>query len=436
METGPIASIRSRRNFIVGAAAAAGTAATLIPSAAYAVGGGTAISGFFDVTKAPYNADPTGATSSSTAINNAIAAAQANGGGIVWLPPGKYLLTAGLTITSQVVLCGAGWGTPPQENPNAATNATGNGSWISISSISFTPITIMGRGATVRDLAFIHTQPTNVTTVGWVPQNYPFTIECNVDDVHLENLFFRNATRAIVIRGYVISPPAPARTGLGRVSLRHIWGQPIWEGINIDDVFDIVRIDDVDFWPFWSGTDPVMAFQRLGDCRALTCQKVDGILISNFFAFGYRRAFYFTQSTNIVGGFTSEFQMSNCVVDSCPVGLEIDADNTFGKMSNFYTLGGPSSLQGITVDANGVVLMCSNVTVKDIGGEGIRVSGTGTQASIENLWVFAWDQASLGFAGVSVLNGAHVMLGHGRYFSGSTSPQTATGSSGTISIDN
>lgn len=62
-------------------------------------------SALFDVTRAPYSADPTGAVSSQTAIADAIAAA-AVAGGDVFIPPGTYLYT-GLSVPQGVNIYGA-----------------------------------------------------------------------------------------------------------------------------------------------------------------------------------------------------------------------------------------------------------------------------------------------------------------------------------------
>jgi hypothetical protein len=66
-----------------------------------------------------YGADPTGVNDSSTAINNAIKAALQNdpgltnvshGGGIVYIPPGKYLIANPIVLYSGITLQGAGRG--------------------------------------------------------------------------------------------------------------------------------------------------------------------------------------------------------------------------------------------------------------------------------------------------------------------------------------
>lgn len=65
---------------------------------------------------ADYGADPTGTTNSATAIQNAVNAAQTaaytgNSGGIVWFPPGRYLIGSTIVVTgSNITLWGAGGG--------------------------------------------------------------------------------------------------------------------------------------------------------------------------------------------------------------------------------------------------------------------------------------------------------------------------------------
>ena len=70
----------------------------------------------YDVTKAPYSADKTGATDVTIAIQNAIDDAKSNGGGVVYLPAGTYQVNPGsngycLRITSSnISIKGAGVG--------------------------------------------------------------------------------------------------------------------------------------------------------------------------------------------------------------------------------------------------------------------------------------------------------------------------------------
>lgn len=67
------------------------------------------LSHVFDVTTVPYGAKGDGVTDDTTAIQAAITAANAAGGGTVVFPPGTYIVTS-LTIPSNLTLLGAGSG--------------------------------------------------------------------------------------------------------------------------------------------------------------------------------------------------------------------------------------------------------------------------------------------------------------------------------------
>ncbi len=88
--------------------------------------------GYISVTSSPYNADPTGATDSTTAIQNAVNAGTSQAKG-VWIPQGTYLVTSHILVNN-VTLTGAGpWytvltGAPPGGgNGNSVSNGTGVG---------------------------------------------------------------------------------------------------------------------------------------------------------------------------------------------------------------------------------------------------------------------------------------------------------------------
>ena len=57
-------------------------------------------------TDAPYSADPSGKTDSTTAIQNALYAVEELGGGVVYLPAGDYLVTRTIFVPAGVVLQG------------------------------------------------------------------------------------------------------------------------------------------------------------------------------------------------------------------------------------------------------------------------------------------------------------------------------------------
>ena len=70
-----------------------------------------------DVTAAPYSADPTGQTDSTSVINNAIAAAALAGGGTVYFPAGTYKVSGLLVSGNNVTLRGCGTASTLVPNP-------------------------------------------------------------------------------------------------------------------------------------------------------------------------------------------------------------------------------------------------------------------------------------------------------------------------------
>ena len=65
---------------------------------------GMAQSSVINVTAPPYSADPTGVADSTAAINSAVAACAAAGGGVVYFPAGTYLVTPVSSTVAAIVL--------------------------------------------------------------------------------------------------------------------------------------------------------------------------------------------------------------------------------------------------------------------------------------------------------------------------------------------
>lgn len=389
----------------LGAGALLAASANAAQTSAPAGGGHASPAGYFDVTAAPYRARGDGAHDDAPAIQAAINNAAARGGGVVWLPPGLYRLGAGLTVPNQVILAGAGWGPP---------YTPANGSTLYVTSTDFVPVTVKGRGATLRDLAVFHEQPPPAPT--WAPRDYPAAVQINADDVRLENVFLQNPTVGI------------AMENVGRVTVNRLWGQPLKTGITIDNAQDVIKIDNVHFWPFWHSDAGVMDYLKRS-AVAIASYRNDNPHFSNVFALGYNALFLFGASAR---GITSKFRIVNADADICRAGILIPASGTTGQVTNFTCQG--SGAQGIFVSGDHVTLQASNVRVTDFDNNGIRAQGEGTVVTLENVWIENWDQSHKGFPAIEAASpGATIMVGFGRIFTGSKSPQT--GGVGTVKLD-
>jgi hypothetical protein len=273
--------------------------------------------GWFDVYE--YGAAGDGTTPDDAAIQDAVNEAASKGGGIVRLPPGTYLLRAGVTIPSQVQVVGAGW--PPfwvsgEQNP---------GTWLRVDSPGFSAITVTGAGVSIKDLAFVYNQSTPISA--WKPNEYPHAIHVHSSDVLLENIHLFNPTR-----GIRVSQPDGV---IGSVSLNRIWGQPILEGIYVDNdrhlietnndfARDVIKTSNVHFWPFWCQSmstpaegEPVNTFQATYGV-AIRSGRNDNLHFSNVFVAGYSRGFLFDRK-----GIKSNSMIVNADLDYCTIGIEV-----------------------------------------------------------------------------------------------------------------
>lgn len=312
------------------------------------------IPGYFNVQD--YGATGLGKANDSPSIQYAINAAAAHGGGIVWFPPGLYLIdkgadtglgaTRGFTIDASVILAGAGTGKPQfNDNPSSNPFAT-NGSKLLVTNHGIVPIVITGWGTVIRDIAIYHQQPEPVIGQPWKPDPYPAAILVAAHDVRLENLYLRNPTVGIVSEN------------AGRLSISRLFGQPLQTGISIDNARDTMRIDNVHFWRFWSDADPVAKY-TFENALAIESYRNDNPHFSNIFAIGYRAGFLFGSSRS---GITHKFRIINADSDNCQVGIHVvdGASRTDGQVANYTAAGGKV---GIQIDADNATIQCTNIII-------------------------------------------------------------------------
>ncbi|PSL23302.1 carbohydrate-binding protein [Chitinophaga ginsengisoli] len=135
-------------------------------------------------TAAPFNAKPDGVTDNTTAIQNALTKASTDGGGIVFLPPGKYKVTGHLTVPTNVELKGAADNSTTPTGPGAvlepyADKGNPNG----------TPFIKLSAGSGLQGITINY--PEQLASL--VPNfpAYPYTIQVTGSDVYIINVGLR-----------------------------------------------------------------------------------------------------------------------------------------------------------------------------------------------------------------------------------------------------
>jgi hypothetical protein len=135
-------------------------------------------------TAAPYNAKGDGVTDNTTAIQNALNQAGTDGGGIVFLPPGKYKVLGHLTVPTNVELKGAN---------DVSTAPTGPGSVLEVyadqGNASGTPFLRLSAGSGIRGLVFNYPQQRGDLVPNFYV--YPYTIQGLGSNVYIINTGIR-----------------------------------------------------------------------------------------------------------------------------------------------------------------------------------------------------------------------------------------------------
>ncbi len=150
----------------------------------------------YNATLSPYNAS-TGAYDNTAAIQNALNQASADGGGIVFLPSGKYKVRGHLTIPSNVELRGAldiqtvphGGGTIIEVYENRGNE---NGA-------SFIQLK---ENAGIRAIVIDYPEQVFDGSDTWMPTAYPYTIQGQGDNVYVINTNVRGAYKGLDLFTY------------------------------------------------------------------------------------------------------------------------------------------------------------------------------------------------------------------------------------------
>lgn len=119
--------------------------------------------------------------------------------------------------------------------------------------------------------------------------------------------------------------------------IRNISGQPLKLGVWVDAIYDIGRIENVHFNPWWSMKPKLFAWQ-MANGVAFRFARTDWQYVLNTFCFGYHIGYHFAESKS--GGCNGNFLgigaddcQTSFVVDQCaPMGLLI----TNGEFVSFH----------------------------------------------------------------------------------------------------
>jgi Pectate lyase superfamily protein len=229
-----------------------------------------------------------------------------------------------------------------------------------------------------------------------VPKPYPWTIAMRgknpaVLDVELLNSY--NGIDASANERHLI---------------RNVSGQPLRRGVFVDGVYDIGRIENVHFNPWWSIDPAVLDWQRTNG-EAFIFSRTDWEYVLNTFAFGYGVGYRFNHSKdgecngNLLG----------IGADDCNVAVKVDQSAAFGLLitnGEFTSFHGKNPTQVVVAPGNTGVVRFSNCAFWGPCDRIADISGSGTVGFSDCTFV-QWDGRHQGLEAIRANGGSLLIRG-------------------------
>jgi len=307
-----------------------------------------------------------GKTDDTAAFQKALDTVCQAGGGTVYAPRGNYLFAGHLNVPDAVTLAGL-WQSVPAHNglrDAGLPKPTDDGTTF-----------LVAEGAGREEGPAFITLNTNSTLKGAVlyypnqnadaePTPYPWAIA------------MRGKNPAVLAVEMLNPYNGIDATRNERHLIRDVHGQPLRRGILVDSIYDIGRIENVHFNPWWSMKPRLFQWQ-MANGEAFLFGRSDWQYVCNTFCFGYKVGYRFIKSDSGVcnGNFLG------IGADDCQTALVVDQCAPFGLLitnGEFVSFHGPDpTMIDVGKDNTGSVRFV-NCAFWGPCNQIARIAGTGT----------------------------------------------------------
>ncbi len=190
----------------------------------------------------------------------------------------------------------------------------------------------------------------------------------------------------------------------GRHYIRNLYGQPLRRGIFVDKCYDIGRIENVHFWPFWTWDEKTGIREWLAENgEAFIFARTDWEYVFNTFCFGYRVGYRFIQSKdgaangNFLGIGADATNVAILIEQTQPPGLLI----TNGEFVSFQ---GENPTEVVVKETHSGVVQFSNCSFWGPAHQIARIAGSGTVTFNACNFVY-WDHFRKGVPAIETFGG-------------------------------
>ncbi|EDQ90902.1 uncharacterized protein MONBRDRAFT_24025 [Monosiga brevicollis MX1] len=261
-----------------------------------------------------YGAVGDNSTDNTAAFAKALAAANDTAGGIVFVPPGSYRFTGQLVIPTAVTLQGS-FTTVPSHDAKAGHYPVDGTVLIPLAdrnNEAGKPFITVGRDSTLAGVVIWHVEQGRFEP----PVPYPFAVALVDENAAVKDVEILNSWNGI-------SAVAAHRHYIARIQ-----GQPINIGVYIDETYDIGRIEDVHFNPWWSSDVNFMYWQTTFG-RSFVMGRSDWEYVFNTFSFAYAIGYHFVETST--GSMNGNF-LGIGTDYACNASVQVDASQLAGLL--------------------------------------------------------------------------------------------------------
>lgn len=319
----------------------------------------------------PYNVGSFGAKGNAVsddtgAFQRALETASRAGGGTVYAPPGRYLFRGSINIPDGVTLRGS-YGCVPSHvglrNPGAAKPGDDGTALLVVAgkgSEDGTAFLTLNTNSSLAGLTLYY--PEQATSSA--PTPYPWTVAMRGKNPAIFDVELLNPYQGI------------DASKNERHNIRNITGQPIRRGIFVDAIYDIGRIENVHFNPWWSSNSPVYDWQ-MENGEAFIFGRADWEYVLNTFCYGYHLGYKFiaTETGECNGNFLG------IGADDCNRAVYVEQSAQYALLitnGEFTSFRGPDPTMVEVGPAHHGVVRFSNSAFWGPCNQIARIGGSGT----------------------------------------------------------
>lgn len=244
----------------------------------------------------------------TVAFQKAMTSIAHQGGGRLYIPAGNFRINGNLDVPEDVTLQGV-WVAPPAR-PGAWTSGPAPARMDGSVLLAFegrgqedgTPFITLHKNAALDGITIYYPSQSQPT-----PTPYPWCIRGEGDDCAIRNVLLVNPYQGVDFGTF------PA----GRHFIDGLYGQPLYKGLFIDKCFDIGRVENVHFWPFWGAYAGLMKWTSEHG-TAFIIGRTDWEYMMNCFCIMYKTGYHFTSFKDGPGNVT----LTQCGADEGADGTE------------------------------------------------------------------------------------------------------------------